>query len=172
MQTKFETRNDEMFHAVGLFFMKWSWLEDALTYLLESVLNIDEEFSGLIHKHLSTDSKLTLISTIAERYKTKGSHEYERDAMKRLVRDIEKIKEWRNILAHEPLTDLFGGIPQMEGMGDIGAFSLRTKRSGKTDAPVITLEKIKEVSGQLVHLEIFASQLAAGFCSLKSRRVK
>jgi hypothetical protein len=172
MQTQFDTRHDALFHAVGLFFMKWSWLEDALTYLVESVLNIDEEFSGLIHKHLSTDSKLTLISTIADRFDTQGLFEYERDAMKRLVRDIGKIKEWRNILAHEPLTDLFGGLPQMEGMGEIGALSLRIKRSGKVDAPVISLEKIKEVSDQVIHLEVFASQLAAGFCSLKNRRVK
>ena len=119
MQRQFESRNDELFHAIGLFFVKWSWLEDALTYLLESVLNIDEEFSGLIHKHISTESKLTMLSTISDRYDTNGLFEYERDAMKRLVRDINKIKEWRNILAHEPLTDLFGGWPQMEGMGEV-----------------------------------------------------
>jgi hypothetical protein len=87
MQRQFDSRDDEFFHAVGSFFVKWSWLEDALTYLLESVLNIDEEFSGIIHKHLSTESKLTLISIIADRYDTKGLFEYERDAMKRLVRD-------------------------------------------------------------------------------------
>ena len=50
MQRQFDSRNDELFHGVGLFFVKWSWLEDALTYLLESALNIDEEFSGLIHR--------------------------------------------------------------------------------------------------------------------------
>jgi hypothetical protein len=172
MQTRFDTRNDELFHAVGLFFMKWSWLEDALTYLLESVLNIDEEFGGLIHKHLSTDSKLTLIATIADRYDTQGLFEYERDAMKRLVRDIGKIKEWRNILAHEPLTDMFGSLPQMEGMGEIGALSIRVKRSGKTDVPELGLKKIKEVTDQIIHLEIFASQLARGFCAFKGRREK
>jgi hypothetical protein len=172
MQRQFDSRNDELFHAVVLFLVKWSWLEDALTYLLESALNIDEDFSGLIHKHLSTESKLTLISTIADRYGTRGLFEYERDAMKRLVRDADKIKESRNILAHEPLIDLLGGVPQVEDMGKIGAFSLRVKRSGKVDAPVISLEKIKEISDQVIHLEAFASQLAAGFCALKGRRVK
>jgi hypothetical protein len=172
MQTKFDSRADEMFHAVGIFFMKWSWLEEALTYLLESLLNIDEPYNGLIHKHLSTDSKLTLISTIADRFDTKGTLEYERGAMKRLVNDIEKIKKCRNILAHEPLTDMYGGFPQMEGMGNIGAFSLRTTRRGKTDSPVMTLDEVKESSDQVVCLENLASQLAAGFCALKGRYVK
>lgn len=171
MQTKFDTRNDELFHAVGLFFMKWSWLENSLTYLLEALLNIDEDFNGLIHKHLSTDSKLTLVSTVARAYEAKGMFEYERDAMKRLVRDVGKIKDMRNLLAHEPLTDLGGGLPQMDGLGEIGAFSLRVARSGKVDAPTVSLKKIKEASDQLIHLENFASQLAAGFCALKGRRV-
>jgi hypothetical protein len=41
------------FTQSALFFVKWSWLEDALTYLLESILNIDEEFGKLIHKHVN-----------------------------------------------------------------------------------------------------------------------
>jgi hypothetical protein len=172
MQTKFDSRNDEFFHAVGLFFVKWSWLEDGLTYLIESVLNIDEEFGGLIHTQLSVDSKLTLITSVAERYQTKGLFDYERGAMKRLVAGVGKVKAVRNLLAHQPLTDLLGSVPQTEDLGEIAAMSIRIKRGGKADVPVITLREIKEASEQAIHFEALASQLAQGFCGVKERRVK
>ena len=156
------------------FFVKWSLLEDSLTYLLESILNIDEQFCGLLHTHLSIDSKIALLSHIAEDQdrRQEGLHEYERDYLKRLLKEIQRMKEYRNVLAHQPLVDMFGSLPQVDGLEPITALSIRVKRSGKSDVQVIKLAQIKEYAERVIAVEKGVSELARSFCVTLGRRVK
>ncbi|MGA8499102.1 MAG: hypothetical protein WB764_26715 [Xanthobacteraceae bacterium] len=172
MSATFDTREDELSHAIGQFFIKWSWLEDALTYLLESLLNVDEQFCGLLHTHLSIDSKLTLLTIIGEEKEQKGLLEYERDYLKRLISDIRPIKNHRNILAHQPLIDLFGNFPQSDELGPIAALGIRVKKSGKSDVPIASLDQTKEYATKLVLIEKGVSELAQSICMQLNRRVK